>query len=781
MPSLQIARTISDTVLGEAYHGAPQDTYADALGIYSTMVNRANQTGISVEDVALDQAQYNAYGKALPEGVEANRHIIDRAISYVDQNGPVTRATYYATPAAYGNLPGGLQSIDQTRGHIYAVDPQNRPINTRLGTMQIQPQRVEQTASMVSQSANAALGTGQVAAQAPAPTHQHQHLGNFSVDLTGAQRRDMPTNFDYERVGRIAEQTIPGISTKMYSGMEPPGTPPVNSPYRHPLGVAGDFSFSVAGQPLLNKNAYEAIAMNLAKEMNANIGIGPDYMHPGLGVAPAGLTERMHVDTSLNQYPGMGTAWGEWGKDFNADIHGTGLGNLDFARTMRGTTWSPGPVYNAPTPYSSNLADPNVGKMRSSSENMPTTRELAGAYQSMGAGLASVGRKGVGGAVAPASSAPLGQVGRVGPDRADRTASGPASSFYSPKSPTFSNMVKGMDSPVYGPGQRSTMSVAPSVRPGSTPAGIAPAVMSKAYSQWSKPMAQDTVSRMVAGQNMPVTPAGVPMSQPKPATTPADLAKAYTQAAYQRAPAPAPAQPNITDLAAAYKQAAYQRAPVAPIVAKEVPTLNEVAQVAPVAAPAQKRVTVPAPPAVRVMQPKQVIAPPPQPVAPPVQRIGLPNSLLPGQPKQGFLGQLGIPSLGNPMKGLGALFNGAFGGVPTPTKTNYGTGLKAMSSILGGGGTAGATAYSRSTPGYSVTNLGNGFVSKTNQYGHTSYSFTGYTSSLFGGKNTGKTSTFGNVRSSSSQSRSERASSISPGASRATGGGSHAPSRGGLY
>jgi hypothetical protein len=118
-------------------------------------------------------------------------------------------------------------------------------------------------------------------------------------------------------------------------------------------------------------------------------------------------------------------------------------------------------------------------------------------------------------------------------------------------------------------------------------------------------------------------------------------------------------------------------------------------------------------------------------------------------------------SLGNPFKGLGSMF----GPTPNPAKTHYGTGLSAISDILGGGGTAGSTAYSRSTPGYSVTNLGNGMVAKTNQFGHVSYIYAGPNTSLaeahpglFGGGIFGGGGGFAGFGSGKDATKSERSS-----------------------
>ena len=103
------------------------------LHIASTMINRARQTKVSLEDV-LTHRQYNAYGKPLPKGVNQYRTLAQKALKEVQENGPVTAATFYATPNATKNLPKGLKAIGETFGHKYFSDPKNRAIETRLGT-----------------------------------------------------------------------------------------------------------------------------------------------------------------------------------------------------------------------------------------------------------------------------------------------------------------------------------------------------------------------------------------------------------------------------------------------------------------------------------------------------------------------------------------------------------------------------------------------------------------------------------------------------------------------
>lgn len=130
------AQSVEDVILGEAIsvnRGNVVGAYEDMLAIASVIANRAEQLGVRPEDV-LTQRQFNAYGKALPAGSERNAWMARQAWNEVMTKGPVHNATFYATPAATKNLPSGLTQVGATRGHQYFVDPQNRSIETKLGS-----------------------------------------------------------------------------------------------------------------------------------------------------------------------------------------------------------------------------------------------------------------------------------------------------------------------------------------------------------------------------------------------------------------------------------------------------------------------------------------------------------------------------------------------------------------------------------------------------------------------------------------------------------------------
>ena len=134
------ALSIEDVILGEAAYGTAAERYRDMLGIASVIDNRARMLGVTPEQVVSRHSKFNAYGKALPAGVNKYRDLARSAIWEVQTAGPVTNAAFYATPAAKHNLPGELQKVSETTGHQYFTDPKMRAINTAVGFRQ--PQQI---------------------------------------------------------------------------------------------------------------------------------------------------------------------------------------------------------------------------------------------------------------------------------------------------------------------------------------------------------------------------------------------------------------------------------------------------------------------------------------------------------------------------------------------------------------------------------------------------------------------------------------------------------------
>lgn len=140
------AKTVIDVILGEAVGEKPgwRPTEAQRLddmkAIASVIYNRANGDVFKMRDVISGRKQFHAYGKALPPGAEKYRALADQALREILDNGPVTDATYYATPSDVGYLPKGLAAATETVGHKYFTDPQQRPFVTASGTAKAAPQ-----------------------------------------------------------------------------------------------------------------------------------------------------------------------------------------------------------------------------------------------------------------------------------------------------------------------------------------------------------------------------------------------------------------------------------------------------------------------------------------------------------------------------------------------------------------------------------------------------------------------------------------------------------------
>ncbi len=171
------ARSVIDTMLGEAGGRNPRERYQDLKHIASVMVNRARKEGVSLEDVIAAPNQFDAYGKRLPPGVESYRSLAERALTEVLEEGPTTSATYYATPEATKNLPGGLTFESETAGHQYFTDPDERAIR-------------------VANSGQPAFGGGYLASYAPTeeqPSAFDSVFGGFAARAPQTREQAMPT------------------------------------------------------------------------------------------------------------------------------------------------------------------------------------------------------------------------------------------------------------------------------------------------------------------------------------------------------------------------------------------------------------------------------------------------------------------------------------------------------------------------------------------------------------------------------------------------------------
>jgi hypothetical protein len=139
---MTIARSPAQVIAGEAVSGTPQERWNDMLNIASTMYNRAVMTGVPISDISSVQSQYNAYGQPLPSGTASYVDMAQQALDYVAANGPVNKATFYATPAAVNNLPPGLEPVTSDTGHVFFSDPQFRSILTAQGVVTPDPSQL---------------------------------------------------------------------------------------------------------------------------------------------------------------------------------------------------------------------------------------------------------------------------------------------------------------------------------------------------------------------------------------------------------------------------------------------------------------------------------------------------------------------------------------------------------------------------------------------------------------------------------------------------------------
>lgn len=130
------ALSVGQVIAGEAVSGSDQERFNDMVAIASVIANRAAMLGITPQEVIANTNEFNAYNRPMPAGTPDLVDMANEAMRYVELNGPVNNATFYATPAAVDNLPSGLSYETATTGHQYFSDPQNRAIGSALGYRQ---------------------------------------------------------------------------------------------------------------------------------------------------------------------------------------------------------------------------------------------------------------------------------------------------------------------------------------------------------------------------------------------------------------------------------------------------------------------------------------------------------------------------------------------------------------------------------------------------------------------------------------------------------------------
>ena len=294
------ANSVIDTILGEAVSANRNARLEDMLGIASVIDNRSRLTAQTPQSVVSAPGQFNAYGKSLPKGTEAYRTLAQKAWDRVQKLGPINNATFYATPAAVNNLPGGLTQVASTAGHQYFADPQNRAIRTASGYVTpsssiagpLGPQSAAQ--AMLSREAYGMAG-------APDQSAIDKNLSPVSYNM-GPNRPNKPSQDVVDTVRSAVRDTLgPGYSVSVTSGQEDDGKQYGSN--RHKTGLAVDVQIADPTGRVMNavedQNALMDVAQAAAAKGIKGIGFGTGYMG---GVA-------MHLDKFT---PGTGQA-NQWG------------------------------------------------------------------------------------------------------------------------------------------------------------------------------------------------------------------------------------------------------------------------------------------------------------------------------------------------------------------------------------------------------------------------------------------------------------------------------------
>jgi len=212
------AQTVIDTILGEAAYGTQAQRYDDMLGIASVIANRSVALGVTPQSVVAAPGQFDAFGKSLPAGVEAFRSLAEDAYNTIQTIGPITSATFYATPAATGNLPGGLKEVGRTTGHVFHEDPMGRAIATaegyktpdlgKLAAMTVNvptPSPAPRGEQTIASPQQASLGVGGSTSIAPAaPTNNTSGMfAGLAMPATGVQT----SSFNPSTAGMVGDPT----------------------------------------------------------------------------------------------------------------------------------------------------------------------------------------------------------------------------------------------------------------------------------------------------------------------------------------------------------------------------------------------------------------------------------------------------------------------------------------------------------------------------------------------------------------------------------------------
>jgi hypothetical protein len=279
------ARTVAEVIAGEAVGGSREQRIADMRAIASVIANRAQQLGVTMEQVVANSNEFNAYGKSLPPGVGQN--LVDLAqeqVDYVAENGPTTNATFYATPSAANSLPSGLNYENATTGHEFYSDPKNRAIGTSLGYIKPSPYAYAQNPANVPTPYSPSDLTNNSLLSAFSPTTQSENP--FSSILTGKEPANWGAN--------------PNVAPALIAPVETWSNMASANPVKSPLGsvqASGDLSLfpglnaTATANPLLSAPASATLGTNPGLSASATVSGFPDVATPSsrMGIAEPGF------------------------------------------------------------------------------------------------------------------------------------------------------------------------------------------------------------------------------------------------------------------------------------------------------------------------------------------------------------------------------------------------------------------------------------------------------------------------------------------------------------
>jgi hypothetical protein len=128
------AKTVAQVIAAEAGGKTLGQRLQAMKDVFSAIVNRAEQTGETLESVVEGSNQFSAYNQKMPAGTKGLVALAEQAMREVQQSGPTHKGTYYARSYATKNLPKGLKKIKTAvDDHVYYTDPKNRAIITAKG------------------------------------------------------------------------------------------------------------------------------------------------------------------------------------------------------------------------------------------------------------------------------------------------------------------------------------------------------------------------------------------------------------------------------------------------------------------------------------------------------------------------------------------------------------------------------------------------------------------------------------------------------------------------